>query len=47
MCEDFARLGYQYVVVDAGVQVTYELSLAREMMAGEGRHAAGSRRLSA
>eukprot|EP00775_Hariotina_reticulata_P009880 gene9880-10038_t len=33
MCEDFARLGYQYVVVDAGVQVTYELPLAREMMA--------------
>jgi hypothetical protein len=44
LCNDFARLGYDYVVVDAGVQLTYDWNLAREMMAcecfglcGEGR----------
>jgi hypothetical protein len=33
LCNDFARLGYDYVVVDAGVQLTYDWNLAREMMA--------------
>jgi hypothetical protein len=33
VCNDFARLGYDYVVVDAGVQLTYDWNLAREMMA--------------
>lgn len=36
VCEDFARLGFERVVVDAGVQVAYDWHLAREMMAGEG-----------
>lgn len=35
LCNDFARLGYDYVVVDAGVQLTYDWNLAREMMACE------------
>ena len=35
VCNDFARLGYDYVVVDAGVQLTYDWNLAREMMARE------------
>jgi alpha-1,3-mannosyltransferase len=35
LCEDFARLGFDRVVVDAGVQVAYDWGLAREMMAGE------------
>eukprot|EP00879_Flechtneria_rotunda_P021543 GHRR01022706.1.p1 GENE.GHRR01022706.1~~GHRR01022706.1.p1 ORF type:complete len:543 (+),score=179.88 GHRR01022706.1:277-1905(+) len=33
LCEDYARLGYDYVVVDAGVQMAYDWELAREMMA--------------
>jgi hypothetical protein len=35
LCEDFARLGFDRVVVDAGVQVAYDWGLAREMMSGE------------
>jgi hypothetical protein len=35
MCEDFARLGFDRVVVDAGVQLAYNWDMAREMMAGE------------
>jgi hypothetical protein len=35
MCEDFARLGFDRVVVDAGVQVAYNWDMAKEMMAGE------------
>uniref|UniRef100_A0A383W3A8 Uncharacterized protein n=1 Tax=Tetradesmus obliquus TaxID=3088 RepID=A0A383W3A8_TETOB len=35
LCDDFARLGFERVVVDAGVQVAYDWGLAREMMAGE------------
>lgn len=37
LCDDFARMGYQDVVVDAGVQVAYSFELAREMMAGDDR----------
>ncbi|WIA40022.1 hypothetical protein OEZ86_013446 [Tetradesmus obliquus] len=33
LCDDFARLGFERVVVDAGVQVAYDWGLAREMMA--------------
>ncbi|WIA15600.1 hypothetical protein OEZ85_002227 [Tetradesmus obliquus] len=33
VCDDFARLGFDRVVVDAGVQVAYKWGLAREMMA--------------
>eukprot|EP00775_Hariotina_reticulata_P004378 gene4378-4630_t len=40
MCEDFARLGYQYVVVDPSVQMTYELHLARDL-ATSGAEGAG------
>jgi hypothetical protein len=35
MCNDFARLGFDNVVVDAGVQLSYDWHLAREMSAGE------------
>jgi len=35
VCNDFARLGYDNVVVDAGVQLTYDWDLAREMSGGE------------
>jgi hypothetical protein len=35
LCNDFARLGYQDVVVDVGVQMTYDWRLAREMLARE------------
>lgn len=38
VCNDFARLGYDYVIVDAGVQLTYDWNLAREMMACEWCH---------
>lgn len=37
LCEDFARLGYSHVVVDAGVQLAYDWGLAREMAAGAAR----------
>jgi hypothetical protein len=30
-----ARLGYDYVVVDAGVQLAYDWNIAREIMACE------------
>jgi hypothetical protein len=38
MCNDFARLGFNNVVVDAGVQLSYDWELAREMSAGKCRY---------
>lgn len=33
LCDDYARLGYTNVVIDGGVQLAYDYSLAREMAA--------------
>lgn len=35
LCDDFARLGYKKVVVDAGVQLSYDWHIAKEMSARE------------
>jgi hypothetical protein len=35
LCDDFARLGYHDVVVDAGVQLSYNRDTSKEMIARE------------